>query len=357
MKILIDIGHPAHVHYFKNFIKIMESKGHSYLITARDKDVTLKLLDSYGFHYICTGKNLNGVLGKAWSIIRNDFKILMASLKFKPDLFLSFNLPFPAHVGFILLKPVIGISDTEHARLNNIITNPFTHIILTSSSYYKNLGVKQIRFNSFIELAYLKPNYFKPDQSIIQRLNFYNHKKIVLFRYISWEAYHDIEQTGISDSIKLQLIKIFTQNGYNILISAEGALPSDLEQYRIKIEPEKMHDVLNVIDFFIGESGTMATEAALLGIPSIYVNSLDAGVFHEEVKYKLLYSYRNPNNLIKDISELLKNPNLKEIHQKNRETMLKDKIDVTAFLVWFIENYPESKKTMKKDSNYQYNFK
>jgi hypothetical protein len=43
--------------------------------------------------------------------------------------------------------------------------------------------------------------------------------------------------------------------------------------------------------------------------------------------------------------------------QQKREIMLKDKIDVTAFLVWFVENYPESKEIMKENSDYQYNFK
>ncbi len=28
MKILIDIGHPTHLHYFENFIKIMENKNY-----------------------------------------------------------------------------------------------------------------------------------------------------------------------------------------------------------------------------------------------------------------------------------------------------------------------------------------
>jgi hypothetical protein len=32
--------------------------------------------------------------------------------------------------------------------------------------------------------------------------------------------------------------------------------------------------------------------------------------------------------------------------------MLDDKIDVTAFYVWFIENYPQSVKMRKENPNY-----
>jgi len=36
MKILIDIGHPAHVHLFRNLIKNLEHKGHFVLVTVKD---------------------------------------------------------------------------------------------------------------------------------------------------------------------------------------------------------------------------------------------------------------------------------------------------------------------------------
>ncbi len=49
--------------------------------------------------------------------------------------------------------------------------------------------------------------------------------------------------------------------------------------------------------------------------------------------------------------------NLKEEFQIRRQKMLADKIDVTAFLVWFVENYPNSAKVMKENPDYQFNFK
>jgi uncharacterized protein len=37
--------------------------------------------------------------------------------------------------------------------------------------------------------------------------------------------------------------------------------------------------------------------------------------------------------------------------------MLKQTIDVTAFMVWLVENYPASFKTMKENPQYQERFK
>ncbi len=46
-----------------------------------------------------------------------------------------------------------------------------------------------------------------------------------------------------------------------------------------------------------------------------------------------------------------------EQFQLRRQKMLLEKIDVTAFLVWFVENYPESAKIMKENPDYQWRFR
>ena len=51
--------------------------------------------------------------------------------------------------------------------------------------------------------------------------------------------------------------------------------------------------------------------------------------------------------------ELLSTENIKEIWQHKRQTMLKDQIDYTAFLSWFLENYPESHIIMRENPDYQ----
>ena len=55
--------------------------------------------------------------------------------------------------------------------------------------------------------------------------------------------------------------------------------------------------------------------------------------------------------------EILKDDMIKYKWAKKRDAMLKDKIDVASFLGWLIENYPESKKIITKDKDYQYRFK
>ena len=118
-----------------------------------------------------------------------------------------------------------------------------------------------------------------------------------------------------------------------------------------------MHDALAFATLFVGEGATMASECACLGTPAIYVNSLTAGTLEEQERYRLLFGFRKSEGVIEKAIELLNTPNLKQEFQQRRQKMLSDKIDVTAFMVWFVENYPESAKIMKENPEYQWRYR
>jgi hypothetical protein len=70
----------------------------------------------------------------------------------------------------------------------------------------------------------------------------------------------------------------------------------------------------------------------------------------------VLYSYRSTIGLIDKLTELLKNNELKIQHELAKNNLQKNKIDPTAFLVWFLENYPNSKSIMQQDLTFQDKF-
>ena len=356
MKILIDIGHPAHVHYFKNFIKIMESKGHQFVVTAREKEVAHTLLDAYNIKYINRGKGSSSLPGKLLYIIKGDFIIYKIARKFKPDIFFSFGSPYAAHIAKLMGKPHIAPDDTEHAKLAILSFASLTETILTPQCFNYDFGSKQIRFQGFMELCYLHPNYFKPNKEILNILNVSESEPYAILRFVSWDANHDIGHSGISFEDKLRLVD-YLSSKMKVFISSESPLIEELQPYRICIPPEKMHDALSYATLYIGEGGTMASEAAILGTPSIFVNTLTGGVVEEIEEYGLLYGFRNSDGVLEKVQDLLKTPNLMEIWQKRKDKMLSDKIDVTAFMVWFIENYPDSIKIMKESVNFDNQFK
>ena len=202
MKILIDIGHPAHVHYFKNFIGVMENKGHRCFIIARNKEIAHYLLKRYDMPFFDRGKGRNRVIGKAVYYFSAIYLIYRKARKCSPDLIMSFGSPYAAIVTKMIGKPHIVFNDTEHAKLSHVLTDPFSKWILTPSCYKKDLGKKQIRFNEYMELCYLHPKYFTPNARVFEYLGVEKPEEYIIMRFVSWEASHDIGHSGLSLDMK-----------------------------------------------------------------------------------------------------------------------------------------------------------
>jgi len=346
MKIIVDLGHPAHVHLFKNFMWEMERRGHEILIIARDKEMLLDLLDRYGFAYMNISKQGTSLPSLAWELLKRDYRLFFIARSFRPDLLMGCS-EIISHVGKILGKPSVMFTDTEHATLSNWIAFPFASTICVPSCFKNDLGNKEIRYNGYHELAYLHPDRFTPDITVLNTLGLTPGEPYTIVRFVSWGASHDIGHHGIRD--KVAFVKALEPYGH-ILISSEGPLPIELEKYRIRIPREKMHDLLYYATLYIGEGATMASEAALLGTPSLFISSLvgTMGNFVElEQKYELMYSYSDAGMALQKSLDILRDPHGKKIWAQKRERLLKDKIDVTAFMVRFIENYPQSFIEMK----------
>jgi len=357
MKILIEICHPAHVHYFRNMIRILKSEGHDILIAAQDRGIIKELLTHYKLEFFLFKNSSKNIFGKFLHIINSDMVIYKHARKFKPDILIGFAGTYISHVGWIINKPRIVVDDTEHANLTHFTYKYFASNILTPSCFHKNFGRKQIRFNSYIELAYLYPKYFKPDFNILNELNIDKTKKNILIRFVSWRASHDIGQSGLSFEAKIKLVETLSTHA-NIIISSEEKLPVELIKFQYRFKPERMHDILASVDLFIGEGATMASECAILGTPAIYINSLELGYTTEqEEKYGLVYNFRNADGVLQKALSLIKIPNLKNNYLEGKTKLLQDKIDITTFLVWFLKNYPESSTIMEKNPESQDVFK
>jgi len=355
MRILIDIGHPAHVHYFRNLAENFIKKGSEVLFTTRDKEIAIKLLDYYKFNYVNFGKPFKSRIGKIWGLFWFTWWLLIVALKFKPDMYLNAT-QYSAMVAWLLRKPHISLEDTfnmEQVRLYM----PFTSIVLTGSYPHPGLGKKELCYDGYQELAYLHPKQYKPEHKIFVELGIKENEAYVVLRFISWSASHDFGSRRMSFEQKLELIATL-EKYVRIFISSEAELSRELEKYQLRLPPHRIHDVLASASLYIGEGATMASECAMLGIPAIYINAQDAYTIREqEKKYGLIFSFREFKGVLDKALELLNQRDLKSEFKQRKERMLAEKIDLTAYLVWFVENYPESKKIAMKDSTLQLRFK
>jgi len=340
MKIMVGMCHPKDVHFWKNIINNLVHDGHEVKIVAWDKDVTLHLLNAYGFDYELIGKSYKNLIKKMYDMFTSDLKVFKVARKFRPDIFLHGD-PYLAHVSKVFGKVHIDFCDTEHAKLVQLTTFPFSDVICTPSCFKKKINPrKHITFDGYSEIAYLHPNYFKPDPSVLSDLGLSKDEKFIVIRFVAWGASHDIGQQGFVDNE--EFVRKLEGCG-KIFISSEQKLSKSLEKYRITIPPEKIHDLLYYATIYVGEGATMACEAAVLGTSAIYLNTQRLGYLDElEERYGLLYSFKRPETALMKVLQLLEEKNLKKEWKNKREQMLDETVDVTKFMTELIENFQDT---------------
>ena len=234
----------------------MQNKGHEILILAVDKDVTYKLLDNYEFNYVKFGQHHSSLIKKVIDIPVSDLKSYRISRKFNPDVFVGFGSIFASHASFLLRKNCVVLEDTESSMEQIRLYLPFASTVLTPTCFRRDLGKKQIRYDGYTGLTHLHPNYFHPDPAILDDLGLSLDEPFIILRFVSWTASHDFRQSGIKNNI--ELVKKLEKFG-RVLITSERPLSGDLDEKRIRIAPEQLHNLLYYSSLYIGEGGATAS--------------------------------------------------------------------------------------------------
>ncbi len=363
MNFLFDIGHPAHVHLFKKTILKLKESQNSVTITIKKNMVIEKLLDDLELDYIILGSKGNNLFEKGIKQLYFTLKTLQLFIKHKIGLAIGVSVSISQ--ASILYKTKSIVFDDDDISVTPVfaaLSHTFANNVVSPISVSKDRNRhKDILHHSFHELAYLHPKQFYADDSILNHLQLQKGAFFSIIRFSALKAHHDINEKGISHEQSLDILYELEQKG-RVFISSEKQLPTSLEKYRIKIEPNQFHNLLAFASIVVCDSQTVASEAAVLGVPSVRINSFVGRISYlEELqhKYRLSFGFK-PEQFqlaLEKIRSVISNKDSKKIFQKRRQKMHSEKINLTAFIVWFIENYPKSSQIMKENPDYQFRFK
>ena len=338
MKAIFDVGHPAHVHLFKNTIWNLIKNGWDIKIVVRPREITLNLLKIYGLEFTKLN-HYDGTVKKAIGMLQIDFEYLKIARNFLPDIIVSAGSPYSAHISGILRKPHIAFIDTPAKKgslfyfVSYALFMPFSKIICTPNPFPLTINPKkQITYNGYHELAYLHPNYFTPDATVLKQLGLNQNDKFIIMRFASWNAIHDIGQTGFKNNAeRVEFVKNLKKN-YKVLITSEVRIP-ELVEYEISIAIDKIHSLLSFATLYIGEGATMASEAGVLGVPWIFLYTKRLPYLDDqENNYGLGFTVKSASKALEISANLLKCEDLKNKWKEKRKSLLNDKIDVTDFM-------------------------
>ncbi|MBN1126821.1 MAG: DUF354 domain-containing protein, partial [Sedimentisphaerales bacterium] len=268
MRILVDIAHPAQVHFFRHAIRAWQDHGHTVAVTALDKEVTLGLLEHFGIAY----RQVNTPRLPAWlrlvRMLGRDGRLLQFCREFRPDVLTAVGGIWAAQAGFLLRRPVVLWDDTEHHKWGHRAAWPFATQIHCPDCYKLPPVRKQRLYAGCHELAYLHPKRFTPQSQIMRELGIDPTERYCVVRLVAWGAQHDVGQHGIEIDKRTELIRTLAERT-RVYITSEASLPEELAPYRLCIPPHQIHHVLAFASLVVTEGATMASESALLATPTI----------------------------------------------------------------------------------------
>ncbi|MHB9286198.1 DUF354 domain-containing protein [Halobacteriales archaeon Cl-PHB] len=336
MHAIVTIQHPAHVHFYRNAIADLEERGHEVTVFAREKDLVADLLQAYGIEHTVLAGEAGSTLGLLGVQVAYELRLLRAVRQLDPDVLTAVGGVAVSHVAALTDARSVVFIDNEGVA-SNYLTVPVADEIFTPRRFAGDLGSGHHRYDGYHELAYLHPEQFDPDPGVIRSYGIDPDDPYSVVRFVGWGAHHDVGEAGISVTAKRDLIDLLKRHG-DVYVTAEGNLPPVLEDCRLPVAPEEVHHLLWAADCYVGDSQTMATEAALLGTPAVRSNSFagagDMSNFVElAARYGLVISTDDETEAMEAVSRILSREDSEDVWERRREALLNDKIDVTSFLV------------------------
>lgn len=344
MRLLFDLGHPAHYYLYKFVIRHLREKGDKILLVVRDREkMVANLLKEEGEDFVLLGGHVRSIAGKACYMVMNDIRLLRIASRFRPDIFVSMNSPYSAHISFLMRRPHLSFTDTENSKIIFLLLAPFTDTMITPTAFRGSFAFrKKVKVDCYKSLAYIHPRYFSPDPKVLQEAGINTGEKFVMVRFSAYDASHDIGLRGLGERSRKRIVSELSKHA-KVFLTSEVGLSEELKRHVPLVRINRMHDLLAFSSLYVGEGSTMAIEVGLLGVPSVLINPSRCGVFEDLERNGLLKQFFEPENQLEEIIEYCKKtlltPGLKSETLKRRNQMLSKMDDLTESIIEEVEKF------------------
>jgi len=319
MKVHFDITHPAHINLFKHAIQKLHEDSVSVQITAlnRGKLPVILFRELSGTPISIVGERPNTKFGVIWdSNLKRLLELFKVFKRESPDIVVSSG----------------SISATIAARLNGvpsllILDDPervlatYFQLIGATKAYYPKMDMdikyfrkKVSKFNALKQWAYLSPDLFKPNEESLKRYGL-TAKEYIFIREVSTSS---LNYSNQDPSLIAYYASVFPQNT-KVVLSLEDKNARHLypKSWIILEEPvEDIHSLIYFSQCMVSSGDSMAREAAMMGVPSLYVGIRKMSA-NQVLIDKNLLKHIKPGELPDQLDSIcLKRPDPKE--QKSR---------------------------------------
>lgn len=330
---LFFVNTPAQAYMWRPVIQALIANGHQVEVLARANQYTCELLAEFGIAH----RRVASVDRRAFKYLEILPRILRGCVTgtyLHADRVVGVGME-PALVGAVLRRPSVCFTDSEPMGVQNEVMRRFGTCVVTPACFLEDLGPRHVRVRGYKELAYLHPNHFTPDESVLRELGMEAGQPYAVVRFGALRAGHDLRRRGFSSAQRRILVDRLGQH-MTVFVSSEGAPDGAFAGKLLPTRPSRIHDVLRFAGCLVTDTGTMATEAAVLGTPTIIFGSAvrEFGNFRElEEKYGLLSVYDEADAAIESAIVLAGSLEDKQRYAVLRDRMLSEKVDMAEALL------------------------
>jgi uncharacterized protein len=265
MKIWYDACTGKHTRYGAAIGKRLRKCGHEFIFTTREHPDTVALAKILGEKLIVIGKYNPSTLTSR--LEESAERIIQFAKLFKdnrPDIAIAHQSVELCRTAFGLGIPIILTADTPHALATNRLTIPFAHTLVVSEALPKSFArtyctKNVVSFKGVDEVAWIKD--FEPTK--IAELK----KPLIVVRQIETKAAY---VGGKQYNAKTLADKLVSLGNVHLIerYNEEG------NAFEVKAGFEDSASLIANADLVVSYGGTIAREAALLGVPSIAISDM-----------------------------------------------------------------------------------
>lgn len=344
MKILIDLLHPADINFFKNAIDALNKRDVDSTIIMRPRGKMIEILKSElpNMQFTPVGKYYTSTSGKLLSIVTRNFNLLMFLRKKKIDLCTSYGFFVGIASRFCRIPSVIFTDDYEYKLPYYLFKSCGDYLVIPTC--IPSSGKNILKYNGFKELAYLHPNYFKPDRKVLEQYGI-TPNNYVFIREVSRVSlnYKKMQQTDLPE-----VIRSLNNSGLEVVLSLEDKTRADSLKDKCIILEEPIEDIFSLMSFAlftISSGDSMARESCLVGTPTIYTGGRDMIVNRELVEKGCLFKVDENQALNDAITNVIEEGTKKETMVTIERAVKHEWMDTTEVIldIWYaVANKDES---------------
>ncbi len=273
-KVWLDALTPKQALLAVSLARVLEEKGYNVLLTVRDYDYTVRVAEIHGYKPVIVGSYGGGrLVGKLVADVERMRKLIELVEDEDIDVLVAYPNPSASRVAFGLGIPYIALTDSPHSVIASRLSLPLASYVVfswciprSSIEAYAYPETRLVQYNGFDELEWIKRE--KPRREVIEELGL-REKEYVIVRLEERLAAYYPKDKGVHVS---ELVLRLSRHVKVVALPRYNEQWSELEEQRnVIVLQEPVHGVS--LEYYavavVTGGGTMAREAALLGVPGV----------------------------------------------------------------------------------------